>query len=413
MTTPNKPDTPKGAKQQDDIQNEYYATGKSIKGFVRSLVFARGRSTQGQVHVRDAIDVKRTMTLVGICLLPAILFGIYNIGLQAQLALGTGLLPPDTWKLALFHLLHGQLTADTGLLGLMAYGLSVYLPIYLTALLTSLLGAVVFARARQQELHEGFFVTALLFSLILPVATPLWLVAMGISFGVVVAKELFGGMGYNFLNPALAGLAFIYFAYPSEVTSVKQLVAVDGFSGATALAQAAAGELQFVDYPWYRAFSDPLWWRDFWGLSVGAIGKTSTFALLLGGGMLLLTRLADWRIVLGVMLGMIATATLCNVIGSSSNFMMAMPWTWHLVTGGFVLAMMFMATDPVTTAYTRPGKFAYGVLIGFMTVLIRVANPKMAEGVMLAILFANLWAPLLDYLVARANIKRRVKRHGI
>lgn len=399
--------------KKPDLQDDYYATGKSMKGFVRSLVIASGRSTKGQVHVRDAIDVKRTMTLVGLCLLPAILFGLYNVGLQAQLALASGLTTPDTWKLALFNALSGGLSAETGVIGLFLYGLSFYLPIYLTALLTSLFWEVVFAKVRRQELHEGFFVTALLFTLILPVSIPLWLVVMGISFGVVIAKELFGGMGYNFLNPALAGLAFIYFAYPSEVSTVKQLVAVDGFSGATALAQAAAGKLQFADYAWYSAFSDPNWWNNFFGFTVGAIGETSTLAVLLGGLLLLITRLADWRIVVGVMLGMITTATLFNVIGSSTNQMMAMPWTWHLVTGGFAIAMMFMATDPVTTSYTRQGKFAYGALIGFMTVLIRVANPKMPEGVMLAILFANLWAPLFDYLVARANIKRRVKRHGI
>ena len=410
MTTqPKKPDL----QDAPDLQQEYYATGKSMKGFVRSLVIASGRSTKGQVHVRDAIDVKRTMTLVGLCLLPAILFGLYNVGLQAQLALASGLTTPETWKLALFNALSGGLSAETGVIGLFLYGLSFYLPIYLTALLTSLFWEVVFAKVRRQELHEGFFVTALLFTLILPVSIPLWLVVMGISFGVVIAKELFGGMGYNFLNPALAGLAFIYFAYPSEVTTVKQLVAVDGFSGATALAQAAAGKLQFADYAWYSAFSDPNWWNNFFGFTVGAIGETSTLAVLLGGLLLLITRLADWRIVVGVMLGMIATATLFNVIGSSTNQMMAMPWTWHLVTGGFAIAMMFMATDPVTTSYTRQGKFAYGALIGFMTILIRVANPKMPEGVMLAILFANLWAPLFDYLVARANIKRRVKRHGI
>ena len=400
-------------QQATDLQQEYYATGKSMKGFLRSLVIANGRSTKGKVHVRDAIDVKRTMTLVGICLLPAILFGLYNIGLQAQVALASGLATPDIWKLAIFNSLLGGLSQDTGVLGLFLYGLSFYLPIYLTALLTSLFWEVVFARVRGQELHEGFFVTALLFTLILPVSTPLWLVAMGISFGVVVAKELFGGMGYNFLNPALAGLAFIYFAYPSEVATVQQLVAVDGFTGATALAQTAAGKLSFADYSWFSAFSDPNWLNNFFGFTVGAIGETSTLAILLGGLMLLITRLADWRIVVGVMLGMIATATICNYIGSSSNQMMHMPWTWHLVTGGFALAMMFMATDPVTTSYTRQGKFAYGALIGFMTVLIRVANPKMAEGVMLAILFANLWAPLFDYLVARANIKRRIKRHGI
>jgi len=187
--------------KKPDLQDDYYATGKSMKGFVRSLVIASGRSTKGQVHVRDAIDVKRTMTLVGLCLLPAILFGLYNVGLQAQLALASGLTTPETWKLALFNALSGGLSAETGVIGLFLYGLSFYLPIYLTALLTGLFWEVVFAKVRRQELHEGFFVTALLFTLILPVSIPLWLVVMGISFGVVIAKELFGGMGYNSLTP--------------------------------------------------------------------------------------------------------------------------------------------------------------------------------------------------------------------
>lgn len=408
MMTPTK--TP---KVTSGAGADYYAPGESMKGFLRSLIIANGRSTRGKVHVRDAIDVKRTMTLVGLCLLPAIVFGLYNVGLQAQLAIMAGLSAPDTWQLTLFNGLFGGLNEHTHLLGLFAYGLSFYLPIYLVALLTSLFWEVVFARVRGQELHEGFFVTALLFTLILPVSTPLWIVALGISFGVVVAKELFGGMGYNFLNPALAGLAFIYFAYPSEVSAVSQLVAVDGFSGATTLMQTGAGKMTFTDYAWYQAFFDPVWWQNVWGFTAGAIGETSVAAILFGGLLLLLSRLADWRIVAGVLLGMIATATLCNVIGSNSNQMMLMPWTWHLVTGGFAIVMMFMATDPVTTSYTRQGKFAYGALIGFMTVLIRVANPKMPEGVMLAVLFANLWAPLFDYVVARANIKRRLKRHGI
>ncbi|MCL1139783.1 NADH:ubiquinone reductase (Na(+)-transporting) subunit B [Shewanella pneumatophori] len=401
--------------QQDkkpDIQEDYYAPGSSVKGYLSSLLIARGRSTQGKVHIRDAIDVKRTMTIVGLCLLPAILFGMYNIGLQAQIALASGLATADVWQLAIFNFVFGGLSEQTGIAGLFAYGLSFYAPIYLTALSVCLFWEMVFAKVRGQELHEGFFVTALLFTLILPVSTPLWLVAMGITFGVIMAKEVFGGMGYNFLNPALAGLAFIYFAYPSQVTAVSQLVAVDGFSGATTLMQTAAGKMSFADYAWYNAFSDPNWWNAFFGFTVGAIGETSTLALLLGGGFLILTRLADWRIVAGVLCGMIITATVFNVIGSSKNDMFAMPWTWHLVTGGFAIGMMFMATDPVTTSYTRKGKVAYGLLIGFMTVLIRVVNPKMPEGIMLAILFANLWAPIFDYLVAKANIKRRLKRHG-
>ncbi|MCL1146663.1 NADH:ubiquinone reductase (Na(+)-transporting) subunit B [Shewanella marinintestina] len=401
--------------QQDkkpDIQEDYYAPGSSVKGYLSSLLIARGRSTQGKVHIRDAIDVKRTMTIVGLCLLPAILFGMYNIGLQAQIAVASGLATADVWQLAIFNFVFGGLSEQTGIVGLFAYGLSFYAPIYLTALAVSLFWEMVFAKVRGQELHEGFFVTALLFTLILPVSTPLWLVAMGITFGVIMAKEVFGGMGYNFLNPALAGLAFIYFAYPSQVTTVSQLVAVDGFSGATTLMQTAAGKVSFADYAWFNAFSDPNWWNAFFGFTVGAIGETSTLALLIGGGFLILTRLADWRIVAGVLFGMILTATMFNVIGSSKNDMFAMPWTWHLVTGGFALGMMFMATDPVTTSYTRKGKVAYGLLIGFMTVLIRVVNPKMPEGIMLAILFANLWAPIFDYLVAKANIKRRLKRHG-
>ncbi|MDR8524270.1 NADH:ubiquinone reductase (Na(+)-transporting) subunit B [Shewanella fidelis] len=401
--------------QQDkkpDIQEDYYAPGSSVKGYLSSLLIARGRSTQGKVHIRDAIDVKRTMTIVGLCLLPAILFGMYNIGLQAQIAVASGLATADVWQLAIFNFVFGGLSEQTGIVGLFAYGLSFYAPIYITALAVSLFWEMVFAKVRGQELHEGFFVTALLFTLILPVSTPLWLVAMGITFGVIMAKEVFGGMGYNFLNPALAGLTFIYFAYPSQVTAVSQLVAVDGFSGATTLMQTAAGKVSFDDYAWFNAFSDPNWWNAFFGYTVGAIGETSTLALLLGGGFLILTRLADWRIVAGVLFGMILTATMFNVIGSSKNDMFAMPWTWHLVTGGFALGMMFMATDPVTTSYTRKGKLAYGLLIGFMTVLIRVVNPKMPEGIMLAILFANLWAPIFDYLVAKANIKRRLKRHG-
>lgn len=402
--------------QQDkkpDMQEDYYAPGNSVKGYFHSLLVAHGRSTKGKVHVRDAIDVKRTMTIVGLCLLPAILFGIYNIGLQAQIAVASGLEASSVWQLIPFNAIFGGMTEQTGFVGLVIYGLSLYAPIYITALLVSLFWEMVFAKVRGQELHEGFFVTALLFTLILPVSTPLWLVAMGITFGVIMAKEVFGGMGYNFLNPALAGLAFIYFAYPSQVTAVTQLVAVDGFSGATTLMQTAAGKMSFADYAWYEAFSDPNWWNAFFGFTVGAIGETSTLALLIGGGFLILTRLADWRIVAGVLAGMIATATLFNLIGSSKNELFAMPWTWHLVTGGFAIAMMFMATDPVTTSYTRKGKVAYGLLIGFMTVLIRVVNPKMPEGIMLAILFANLWAPIFDYLVAKANIKRRLKRNGL
>ncbi|TKB49314.1 NADH:ubiquinone reductase (Na(+)-transporting) subunit B [Ferrimonas sediminicola] len=394
-------------------QEAYYAHGNSMKDFLRSLFIAYARPTSGKVHIRDGIDVKRTMHVVMLCLVPAMLFGMYNQGLQAQLALSTGAELSDAWQLGLFNALSGGLNADSGALALFAYGASLFLPIYLTALVVNLFWEIVFARARGQELHEGFLVTSLLFALILPISTPLWMVALGVSFGVVMAKEVFGGLGCNFLNPALAGLAFLYFAYPTVFAATGQLVAVDGYTGATALVEAAKGKLAFADYPWYQAFSDQAWWDAFLGLTPGATGETSTLALLIGGGLLILSSLSSWRIVGGVFIGMVATATLFNVIGSDTNPMFAMPWTWHLVTGGFAIGMLFMATDPVTSTYTRKGRWAYGVLIGFMVVLVRVVNPKMAEGMMLAILFSNLWAPIFDYLVARANIKRRLARNGI
>ncbi|WP_076540767.1 NADH:ubiquinone reductase (Na(+)-transporting) subunit B [Shewanella sp. UCD-KL21] len=395
-------------------QDRYYAHGDSMKSYLRSLWIARGRSTKGKVHVRDAIDVKRTMHIVGMCLLPAIFFGMYNLGLQAQIAIMAGATQPESWQSGLFSMLFGQLTEQSSFVSLMAYGASYYVPIYLMTLFVCLVWEVVFAKVRRQELHEGFFITALLFSIIVPVSTPLWIIAVGVSFGVIVAKEMFGGMGYNFLNPALAGYAFIYFAYPTEVAALSQFVAADGFSGATILTQAAASRANmFADVSWISALSDPAWMDAFLGFTPGSIGETSTLAILIGGGVMLLTRVADWRVVAGVMLGMVATAILFNLVGLEKSSMAAMPWTWHLVTGGFALGMMFMATDPVTASYTRNAKYAYGALIGFMTILIRVLNVKLPEGIMLAILFANLWAPLFDYLVARANIKRRLKRHGL
>ncbi|WP_394130551.1 NADH:ubiquinone reductase (Na(+)-transporting) subunit B [Shewanella maritima] len=400
-------------QKKPNVQDSYYAHGGSMRQFMRSLWIAHGRSTKGLVHVRDAIDVKRTMHIVGMCLFPALFFGMYNLGVQAQVAIIDGAAQADAWQLIPFSALFGLLTAESGFFAKAAYGASFYVPIYLITLVVSLFWEVIFARVRRQELHEGFFVTALLFSLIIPVATPMWIIALGVTFGVIVAKEMFGGMGYNFLNPALAGYAFIYFGYPTEVASLSQFVAVDGFAGATTLTEAASSrQMIYADVSWFSVFSDPNWWNAFLGFTPGSVGETSTLALLLGGGILLLTRVADWRVVAGVMAGMIITVLIFNAVGSSKNAMFAMPWTWHLVTGGFAIGMMFMATDPVTASYTRNAKYAYGLMIGFMTVLIRVLNVKMPEGIMLAILFTNLWAPLFDYMVARANIKRRLKRHG-
>jgi Na+-transporting NADH:ubiquinone oxidoreductase subunit B len=232
---------------------------------------------------------------------------------------------------------------------------------------------------------------------------PLWQVALGISFGVVIGKEVFGGTGKNFLNPALTGRAFLYFAYPAQMSGDAVWVAVDGITAATPLSVVAADGMAAVQQQWS-------WMEAFIGSVPGSVGETSTVAIMIGGLLLLLTRIASWRIIAGVMLGMIALSSLFNMIGSDNNLAFNMPWYWHLVTGGFAFGMIFMATDPVSASMTDTGKWFFGILIGLMTVLIRVVNPAFPEGIMLAILFANLFAPLIDHFVVQANIKRRLAR---
>jgi len=256
---------------------------------------------------------------------------------------------------------------------------------------------------RGHEVNEGFFVTSILFALTLPPDLPLWQAAMGISFGVVIGKEVFGGTGKNFLNPALTGRAFLYFAYPAQLSGDAVWTAVDGYSGATPLGivaqQGMAGVTQA--YTWTDAFI---------GNIPGSIGETSTLMVMIGGAVLLLTRIAAWRVVAGCFVGMIAFSTLLNTVGSDSNPAFGMPWYWHMVVGSFAFGAFFMATDPVSAAMTDKGRWAYGILIGVMCVLIRVVNPAFPEGMMLAILFANLFAPLFDHFVMQSNIKRRLAR---
>jgi len=279
-----------------------------------------------------------------------------------------------------------------------------YVPIYAVTFVVGGIWEVLFAVKRGHEVNEGFFVTSILFSLTLPATIPLWQVALGISFGVVIGKEIFGGTGKNFLNPALTGRAFLYFAYPAQISGDAVWTAVDGYSGATALGIAAADGLGGV-------LASGLTWSDaFLGNMQGSVGEVSTAAIFVGGAILLITRVASWRIMGGVLLGMIATSLLFNAIGSSTNPMFALPWHWHLVLGGFAFGMVYMATDPVSAAMTDTGRWAYGALIGVMCVLIRVVNPAFPEGMMLAILFANLFAPLFDWSVVRANVRRRLAR---
>ncbi|GIU24798.1 Na(+)-translocating NADH-quinone reductase subunit B [Shewanella colwelliana] len=368
-----------------------------------TVFYTPGHVNKGRTHVRDNLDLKRMMITVWACAFPAMFVGMYNVGLQAQDALAAGFAAPDTWQVALFGLFGTELTANSGVAALMWYGACWFLPIYAVTFAVGGIWEVLFASVRGHEVNEGFFVTSILFALTLPATIPLWMVALGITFGVVVAKEIFGGTGRNFLNPALAGRAFLFFAYPLSMSGdTTWVVAADGFSGATALSQAAQGTLE------YGLTQD--WWNAFFGFIPGSVGEVSTLAILIGGAVIVYTRIASWRIVGGVMAGMIAVSLLLNAIGSDTNPMFAMPWYWHLVLGGFAFGMMFMATDPVSASFTNNAKWAYGILIGAMAVFIRVINPAFPEGMMLAILFANLFAPLFDHFVVQSNIKRRIAR---
>ena len=369
-----------------------------------TIFYTPGLVNKGQTHVRDAIDLKRIMITVWLATFPAMFWGMYNIGLQANEAVLAGMAMGDSWQVGLFQLLGGSLGADAGWGSLMFYGACWFVPIYATVFIVGGFWEVLFAMVRGHEVNEGFFVTSVLFALIVPPTLPLWQAAIGISFGVVVAKEVFGGTGKNFLNPALAGRAFLFFAYAPDISGDTVWTAIDGFSGATALSVAANEGM--------AALTQSMTWMDaFLGKMQGSVGEVSTLAILIGGAIIVYMRIASWRIIGGVMAGMVAFSFLLNIIGSDTNPMFDMPWHWHLVTGGFAFGMIFMATDPVSAAFTNTGKWAFGALIGVMVVLIRVINPAFPEGMMLAILFANLFAPLFDYFVVQSNIKRRALRN--
>ncbi len=381
-----------------------------------TFLYTPGLVTKGASHIRDAIDSKRMMVLVWLALFPAMFYGMYNVGNQAFAALHVGdfvhniaLNVANDWHYSLANLL-GILSPDAGWGMKMLLGAIFFLPIYLVIFAVGGFWEVLFAMIRKHEINEGFFVTSILLALIVPPTLPLWQAALAATFGVVVAKEVFGGVGRNFVNPALAGRAFLFFAYPGQISGDLVWTAADGYSGATALSQWAQGGLPALKHV---STGQPIQWLDaFLGNIPGAIGETSTLALLIGGAFIVFARIASWRIILGVFIGMVATSSLFNWIGSTTNPMFAMPWYWHLVLGGFALGMIFMATDPVSASFTNKGKWWYGGLIGVMCVLVRVVNPAYPEGMMLAILFANLFAPLFDYAVVQANIKRRRVRNG-
>ncbi len=367
-----------------------------------TIFYTPSKVTRTTAHVRDGVDLKRIMITVWFCVFPAMFFGMYNVGLQSNTFLAeNGLAMDSSWHSAVIAMLAGN---DPGSIwDNMIYGAVYFLPIYAVTFVVGGFWEVLFAIVRKHEVNEGFFVTSILFALICPPSIPLWQVALGISFGVVVGKEVFGGTGKNFLNPALTGRAFLYFAYPAQISGDAVWTAVDGFSGATALSVAQTGGMEAV--------AQNLTWLDmFLGFQQGSVGETSALACLIGGAVLLIMGIASWRIVAGVFIGMALTATLFNIIGSTTNPMFGVPAHYHLVMGGFAFGMLFMATDPVSASMTEAGKWAFGALIGVMTVLIRVVNPAFPEGIMLAILFANLFAPFIDHIVVQANVKRRLAR---
>ncbi|MEM1050319.1 MAG: NADH:ubiquinone reductase (Na(+)-transporting) subunit B [Pseudomonadota bacterium] len=393
----------------DQIEPHFQKGGKwetyfPIYEMVESFLYTPKTVTTAAPHARSYIDMKRIMTYVVLATIPCILFGWYNTGLQANLAIASGLEPSGwrAWILASFGV---GFNADN-LAANMIHGALYFFPIYIVTLVAGGFWEVVFATIRRHEVNEGFLVTSMLYTLIMPATAPLWQVALGISFGVVIGKEVFGGTGKNFLNPALTGRAFLYFAYPAQMSGDTIWTPVDGFSGATALSVSASDGYQQL------AANGMSWMDAFIGTIQGSFGETSTLACLIGLAFLLATKIGNWRLVVGCLAGMIGFSTLLNLIGSDSNPMFAMPWYWHLVVGGYAFGLAFMVTEPVSASHTNLGRYIYGALIGVMVVMIRAINPAFPEGMMLAILFGNVFAPLIDYFVVQANIRRRARRNA-
>ncbi len=373
---------------------------------VDTLLYSPGDRTAGAPHVRDAVDLKRVMFFVVIAALPCVWVALWNTGYQANLAIAElDLRSAAGWRGGVLDALGISYAAESVLANAL-HGALYFIPIYAVTLLVGGAWEVLFALVRNHEVNEGFLVTSLLYALILPPDLPLWQVALGISFGVVIGKEVFGGTGKNILNPALAGRAFLYFAYPAEISGETVWVAVDGYTGATALGVAAESGVAGV------VNTGTSWMSAFIGTIPGSLGETSALACLIGAVFLIYSGVASWRIMLGVFAGMVVTAYLFNLIGSVTNPMFAMPWYWHLVLGGFAFGTVFMATDPVTSAQTDPGRWVFGLLIGVLTVVIRVTNPAYPEAIMMVILFANLLAPLIDQGVTWLHVRRRDRRRA-
>jgi Na+-transporting NADH:ubiquinone oxidoreductase subunit B len=370
-----------------------------------TFLFASNRVTERAPHVRDAVDMKRIMITVLLSLIPCVIMAMWNTGFQANTALqAMGIDVPAGWRgvvMAYFGCHPESLVSN------LVHGSLYFLPIYLVTMIVGGIWELVFNLIRGHEMSEAFLVTGLLFPLTLPPTIPLWQVACGISFGVIFGKEVFGGVGRNFMNPALVSRAFVYFAYPAQLSGDRVWTAVDGFTQATPLGTLAAAEpaqaMQTLDITWSQAFL---------GTIPGSFGETSALACLLGAGILLITGIASWRIMISMLIGGLGISLVFWLMGSATNPLFNIPPHWQLVLGGFAFGLVFMATDPVSAANTMTGQWIYGLFIGVLAIVIRVANPAFPEGVMLAILLGNVLAPLIDHFVIQANIKRRILRHG-
>ena len=393
----------------DRHQSKFEKGGKyqslaALYEMIDTFIYTPSDVTKEASHVRDGIDLKRMMSVVIVALIPCIIIAMYNAGLQANLALANlGMDSVPGFKgqiLALFS----SSTNPQSILGNIYHGAYYLLPLIIVSYTAGGFWEVIFASVRGHEINEGFLVTGMLYPLILPASIPSWQAALGISFGVVIGKEIFGGVGKNFLNPALTARAFLFFAYPAQISGDAVWTGVDGFSGATPLSIAASGGAEALEK--MVSFSDALI-----GTIPGSMGETSALACLFGAFVLIITGVGSWRSMLATVIGAVGLALLLNLVNSDTNPMFSVSPGWHLVLGGFAFGTVFMTTDPVTAAMTNKGKWFYGILIGAMIILIRVVNPAYPEGVMLAILFGNTVAPVIDYYVVKGNIKRRLARN--
>lgn len=393
---------------------------------VDTFLFTPGEVTRGASHVRDGLDLKRMMITVVIALLPCIWVACWNTGYQSNLALQNqvaagvsdeSIQASGGWRLSCLQLAGFDYRQGPSLIFDVLHGALYFVPVFLVTNLVGGTWELLFCCIRKHELNEGFLVTGMLFPLTLPPTIPLWQVALGISFGVVLGKEVFGGTGRNFLNPALTARAFLYFAYPGQIIGDKVWVALDGYTGPTLLTSMGSQRVVLPNGGTFQAVTGPdqlnmTWWDAFMGWIPGSMGETSALACALGAAFLILTGVGSWRIMAGVLAGAMGMATVLHGLGSPTNAVFQIPPHWHLVTGGLAFGLVFMATDPVSAAMTETGKWFYGNLIGVMTILIRVVNPAFPEGVMLAILFGNVFAPIIDYVVIQQNIRRRLARNA-